>query len=185
MIIPNSTPLRSVLSACKNQSSLCNPCAAASTSLHVKRHFHGTTLRPKPLPAISQSSLRTQYPSLRTLTQSASPSPSTLQTPPQSPPQTPPLSTNPSTTISSTSSSLATTTAGISYLVRLPFESTSFFGLDPIIVMGLTVVGSGGTGWLLGPFLGEMVFGWRYRQLKAGMAEVRVPFNYSFYSLCV
>ena len=40
------------------------------------------------------------------------------------------------------------------------------------MVMGLAVVGSGGVGWLLGPFVGERVFGWRYRRIRGEMGEV-------------
>lgn len=40
------------------------------------------------------------------------------------------------------------------------------------MVMGLGVMGSGAVGWLMGPFLGDAVFGIRYRALRGEMAEV-------------
>lgn len=67
-----------------------------------------------------------------------------------------------------------TTAAGVSYLAQQSLENISVFGLDPFIVLGISVVGSGGVGWLLGPFLGNAVFGLRYRRLGGEIAEVSV-----------
>ena len=47
------------------------------------------------------------------------------------------------------------------------------FGLDPFIVLGMATAGSGAVGWLVGPFIGNAVFGWVHRGLKDEIAEVR------------
>lgn len=39
-------------------------------------------------------------------------------------------------------------------------------------MLGLSTVGSGGVGWLLGPFLGNAVFGVVYGRLGGQIAEV-------------
>ena len=39
-------------------------------------------------------------------------------------------------------------------------------------MLGLSVIGSGGVGWLLGPFVGNAVFGWRYRGLRGEIERV-------------
>jgi len=62
----------------------------------------------------------------------------------------------------------------MSYLAQQSLDSIAVFGLDPLMVMGLSVLGSGGVGWLLGPFLGDAVFGVRYRRIAGQMAEVSV-----------
>lgn len=51
-------------------------------------------------------------------------------------------------------------------------EHINGFGLDPFIVLGLITLGSGGVGWLLGPFLGNAVFGMAYRRVGPQIAEV-------------
>ena len=40
------------------------------------------------------------------------------------------------------------------------------------MVLGFCVLGSGGVGWLLGPFVGNAVFGWRYRGLRGEIERV-------------
>lgn len=69
-------------------------------------------------------------------------------------------------------SAFFTTGAGVTYLGTQSIENIGLFGLDPIMVMGLTVMGSGAVGWLMGPFLGDAVFGLRYRGIRGEMAEV-------------
>jgi hypothetical protein len=45
-------------------------------------------------------------------------------------------------------------------------------GLDPIITMGLCMIGCGGVGWLIGPFFGTAVFQMRYRSLRSLIQSV-------------
>ena len=77
------------------------------------------------------------------------------------------------------------------------------------MVLGFCVLGSGGVGWLLGPFVGNAVFGWRYRGLRGEIERVSLmgffvwlfwgmgvsvvviflwrrdlPFFFSFFSFC-
>ncbi len=40
------------------------------------------------------------------------------------------------------------------------------------MVLGFCVLGSGGVGWLLGPFVGNAVFGLRYRGLRGEIERV-------------
>lgn len=75
---------------------------------------------------------------------------------------------------SSLLSSLLTTAGGVTLISRLNLESMNIFGLDPFLVLGLSTVGSGGVGWLLGPFLGNAVFKVVYRRLGGQIDEVSV-----------
>lgn len=45
-------------------------------------------------------------------------------------------------------------------------------GLDPFLLLGLATAGSGAVGWLLGPFVGNAVFGISHRKLGAQIAAV-------------
>lgn len=65
-------------------------------------------------------------------------------------------------------------------LSRLNLESMGVFGLDPVLVLGLMTVGSGGVGWLLGPFVGNAVFGVVHRRVGGQIAEVSFVFFCSF-----
>ena len=47
-------------------------------------------------------------------------------------------------------------------------------GLDPFLLLGLATAGSGAVGWLLGPFVGNAVFGLSHRKLGAQIADVRI-----------
>ena len=57
----------------------------------------------------------------------------------------------------------------------MELEHFAFFGLDPFMVLGIAVLGSGGVGWLLGPFWGNAIFGIRYRRIRGEIAEVGQP----------
>ena len=57
-------------------------------------------------------------------------------------------------------------------LTTFNMEQMNLFGLDPILVLGLMTAGSGGVGWLLGPFVGNAVFGMAHRRVGAQIAEV-------------
>jgi mitochondrial import inner membrane translocase subunit TIM23 len=53
-------------------------------------------------------------------------------------------------------------------------ELSQAIGLDPIITMGLMLIGCAGVGWLIGPFYGTAVFQWRYRTLKPLIEAVSI-----------
>lgn len=57
-------------------------------------------------------------------------------------------------------------------LTTFNMDQMNVFGLDPVVVLGLITAGSGGVGWLLGPFLGNAVFGMAHRRVGAQIAEV-------------
>ena len=76
--------------------------------------------------------------------------------------------------VASISTSLVTTVAGIQILSGQDLEKLGsiLFGIDPIMAMGLSSVGCGAVGWLLGPFAGGAVFGLWYRKLAPEIALV-------------
>jgi len=62
---------------------------------------------------------------------------------------------------------------GITVLSQQNFDQLGgLFGLDPFIVLGLATAGSGAVGWLLGPFVGNAVFGMVHRGIRGQIAEV-------------
>lgn len=71
--------------------------------------------------------------------------------------------------------SFATTAAGVSVLSQQDLEALggTVPGLDPFLLLGLATAGSGAIGWLLGPFVGNAVFGLSHRKLGAQIAAVR------------
>jgi import inner membrane translocase subunit TIM23 len=73
-------------------------------------------------------------------------------------------------------SALCTTGAGISILNQQNFDSLNLFGLDPFLILGLATAASGAVGWLLGPFLGNAVFGIVWRRLRLQIAAVSFIF---------
>ncbi|MCJ1270548.1 TIM23 complex component, partial [Lobaria immixta] len=68
--------------------------------------------------------------------------------------------------------SLCTTAGGISILSQQNIESLGggAFNLDPFIVLGLATATSGAAGWLIGPFVGNAVFGLIYRRFRTQIA---------------
>ena len=48
-------------------------------------------------------------------------------------------------------------------------------------MLGLMTVGSGGVGWLLGPFVGNAVFGVVHRRVGGQIAEVSLSFFIFFF----
>ena len=48
----------------------------------------------------------------------------------------------------------------------------NMFGLDPFITLGSLTALSGAAGWLLGPFVGNAVFGIVHRNVKGMIAQV-------------
>lgn len=65
-----------------------------------------------------------------------------------------------------------TTGAGVIVLGQQSFEHMSLFGLDPFLVLGLATMASGAVGWLLGPFIGNAVFGIVWRRSRGQIAAV-------------
>ena len=69
--------------------------------------------------------------------------------------------------------SVGTTSVGVTVMSQQNFEHLGgLFGLDPFIVLGLATAGSGALGWLLGPFVGNAVFGMVHRRVGGQIAEV-------------
>ena len=67
---------------------------------------------------------------------------------------------------------MCTTSAGIFTLGQQNFESMNLFGLDPFLLLGMATMASGAVGWLLGPFIGNAVFGVMWRRLRGQIAAV-------------
>ncbi|KAJ5178721.1 hypothetical protein N7492_001931 [Penicillium capsulatum] len=67
---------------------------------------------------------------------------------------------------SSIASSVATTTVGVQILSSQDLESlgAQVMGLDPFIVLGLATAACGAVGWLLGPVVGNGLWGLVYRR---------------------
>lgn len=74
----------------------------------------------------------------------------------------------------SLATALCTTGAGIYTLGQQNLENMNLFGLDPFIVLGLATMASGAVGWLLGPFIGNGVFGLVWRKSRAQIAAVSI-----------
>ncbi|KAI4231310.1 MAG: hypothetical protein LQ349_005698 [Xanthoria aureola] len=72
-------------------------------------------------------------------------------------------------TSTTTSLGFITIASNFDYLASL---ITGAFGVDPILLMAAGMVGVGGTGWLLGPFVGEGVFRAVYRR-EWGLMSVK------------
>ena len=83
----------------------------------------------------------------------------------------------------SAATSVATTATGVSILSQQNIEALggSVPMLDPFILLGLATAGSGAVGWLMGPFVGNAVFGIAHRKLGTQIAAVCYPFI--FFSL--
>ena len=89
--------------------------------------------------------------------------------------------------------SLGTFVTGIAVLSQQDLEKLGslLFGLDPILAVGLSAVGCGALGWLLGPFAGNAAFGLYYRRLGPDIAVVstaqRINLRQAFqlYPLCL
>lgn len=78
---------------------------------------------------------------------------------------------------SSVVSSLASTTIGVQVLSSQDLESlgAQVMGLDPFIVLGLATAACGAVGWLLGPMVGNGVWGLVYRRFTPSVATVSRP----------
>lgn len=77
---------------------------------------------------------------------------------------------------SSILSSIATTVVGVQILSTQDLENlgAQAMGLDPLVVLGLATAACGAVGWLVGPFLGNAIWGLIYRQYKPAVQVVRL-----------
>lgn len=80
--------------------------------------------------------------------------------------------------------SVCTTAGGVEILSQQNIEAlgATFFGLDPFILLGLATAGSGAVGWLIGPFVGNAVFGFIFRRFRQQIRVVSRPTLYSEFS---
>ncbi|EEA24913.1 TIM23 complex component [Talaromyces marneffei ATCC 18224] len=74
--------------------------------------------------------------------------------------------------VSSILASIATTAVGVQVLSTQDLDTlgAQVMGLDPFIVLGLATAACGALGWLIGPVLGNTVWGLVYRQYRGGIA---------------
>jgi import inner membrane translocase subunit TIM23 len=75
---------------------------------------------------------------------------------------------------SSVASAAVSTTAGVQILSSQDLEAlgAQVMGLDPFVVLGLATAGCGAIGWLLGPMVGNGLWGLVYRKYKPSVATV-------------
>jgi import inner membrane translocase subunit TIM23 len=75
---------------------------------------------------------------------------------------------------SSIATAAVSTTAGVQFLSSQDLESlgAQVMGLDPFVVLGLATAGCGAIGWLLGPMVGNGLWGLVYRKYKPSVATV-------------
>jgi import inner membrane translocase subunit TIM23 len=75
---------------------------------------------------------------------------------------------------SSIISSLVSTSVGVQVLSSQDLESlgAQVMGLDPFVVLGMATAACGAIGWLVGPAVGNGVWGLVYRRYKPSVATV-------------
>lgn len=75
---------------------------------------------------------------------------------------------------SSIVSSLVSTSVGVQILSSQDLEAlgAQVMGLDPFVVLGLATAACGALGWLVGPVVGNGVWGLVYRRYKPSVATV-------------
>ncbi|KAL2001090.1 hypothetical protein VTN02DRAFT_2239 [Thermoascus thermophilus] len=83
---------------------------------------------------------------------------------------------------SSIACSLATTAVGVQILSTQDLETlgAQVMGLDPFVVLGMATAACGAVGWLVGPFLGNAVWGVLYRRYKPAVQVVCFSFLYIY-----
>jgi import inner membrane translocase subunit TIM23 len=66
------------------------------------------------------------------------------------------------------------TYAGLQAFISGGYDSTlaASFGLDPLMVTGLSTIAMLGAGWLIGPFFGGAVFSMRYSKIGGDIQRV-------------
>ncbi|KAJ5648733.1 Presequence translocated-associated motor subunit pam17 [Penicillium lividum] len=79
---------------------------------------------------------------------------------------------------SSIATSLVSTTAGVQILSSQDLESlgAQVMGLDPFVVMGMATAACGAVGWLLGPIVGNGLWGLVYRRFAPSVATKEKEF---------
>lgn len=72
---------------------------------------------------------------------------------------------------SSIATSVVTTTLGVQFIATQDLESlgVQVMGLDPFVVLGLATAACGAAGWLMGPFVGNAVWGLIYRNYRTSV----------------
>lgn len=82
--------------------------------------------------------------------------------------------------ISSVLASITSTAAGVQILSAQDLDAlgAQVMGLDPFIVLGLATAAFGAMGWLIGPVLGNAVWGLVHRQYRRGVAIVGFLISY-------
>lgn len=75
---------------------------------------------------------------------------------------------------SSVATCLVSTTAGVQILSSQDLESlgAQVMGLDPFVVLGMATAACGAAGWLLGPIVGNGLWGLVYRRFTPSVATV-------------
>lgn len=75
---------------------------------------------------------------------------------------------------SSVLSSMASTVVGVQVLSNQDLEhlGAQVMGLDPFVVLGMATAACGAVGWLVGPFVGNAVWGLVYRRYKPAVITV-------------
>lgn len=71
-------------------------------------------------------------------------------------------------------SAIATTYAGLQVFINQGYDAalSASFGLDPLMVTGLSTIGMLAVGWLIGPFFGNAIFNMRYRAIRGEIERV-------------
>ncbi|EPS29533.1 Presequence translocated-associated motor subunit pam17 [Penicillium oxalicum] len=79
---------------------------------------------------------------------------------------------------SSIITSLVSTSVGVQVLAAQDLEAlgTQVMGLDPFVVLGLATAACGAVGWLMGPAVGNGVWGLVYRRYKPSVATKEKEF---------
>jgi mitochondrial import inner membrane translocase subunit TIM23 len=78
---------------------------------------------------------------------------------------------------SSIITSFASTAIGVQVLSTQDIDTLAaqVMGLDPFIVLGIATAACGALGWLIGPILGNTLWGVVNRQYRSGIAIVSIP----------
>lgn len=71
---------------------------------------------------------------------------------------------------------MASTVIGVQVLSNQDLEhmGAQVMGLDPFVVLGMATAACGAVGWLIGPFVGNAVWGLVYRRYRTAVAVVSV-----------
>jgi import inner membrane translocase subunit TIM23 len=69
---------------------------------------------------------------------------------------------------------MASTVVGVQVLSNQDLEhfGAQVMGLDPFVVLGMATAACGAVGWLVGPFVGNAIWGLVYRRYKPSVVIV-------------